>query len=210
MVLQRFLAIGLSLFITSFTIAEESKSETKKGKERPNIAVSEFDVTEGGGVSKAVAVIVSDAVRDALFNTRRFVVVDRAAMDVILQEQAFQKSGCTTAECAVEIGKILNVKFMIIGSIGFLEDDKGSGKGEYTITVRVVEVETGQTKDSKSLSVMSQTALRKAAQEVALLIVPGIGGEAISSGGDSGGFVQDLLTVIGVVGAFFAAAFGSQ
>ncbi len=210
MVLQRFLAIGLSLFITSFTIAEESKSETKKGKERPNIAVSEFDVTEGGGVSKAVAVIVSDAVRDALFNTRRFVVVDRAAMDVILQEQAFQKSGCTTAECAVEIGKILNVKFMIIGSIGLLEDDKGSGKGEYTITVRVVEVETGQTKDSKSLSVMSQTALRKAAQEVALLIVPGIGGEAISSGGDSGGFVQDLLTVIGVVGAFFAAAFGSQ
>ena len=84
------------------------KAETKPAKkERSNIAVMDFN---DRGVSKNVAVVVSNAVRSALFDTRRFNVLEQSSMEAILQEQAFQKSGCTTAECAVEIGKLLNMK----------------------------------------------------------------------------------------------------
>jgi len=38
-------------------------------------------------------------------------------MDEILTEQGFQQSGCTTNECAVEMGKLMNVENIIGGSI---------------------------------------------------------------------------------------------
>ncbi len=54
-------------------------------------------------------------------------------MKDILEEQKLQLSGCTSTECAVEIGKILNVRFMVIGNIV---------KKTYTINIRIVNVET--------------------------------------------------------------------
>ena len=38
-------------------------------------------------------------------------------MNDILKEQGFQQTGCTDASCAVQAGQLLNVKYMIIGSV---------------------------------------------------------------------------------------------
>jgi hypothetical protein len=43
-------------------------------------------------------------------------------MEKILAESSFQQTGCTSSECAVQIGKILNVKHMIVGSLSKLMD----------------------------------------------------------------------------------------
>ena len=40
----------------------------------------------------------------------------------VLAEQKFQSSGCTEQECAVEMGKLLNVKKMLVGSLSKLLD----------------------------------------------------------------------------------------
>ena len=93
-------------------------------------------------VTPAVSATVSDLLHNNLFNTGKFVVLDRANMDKILKEQAFQKTGCTTTECAVEVGKILNVQEMVVGSVSKLGD-------KYYINVRLVDVESG--KDIKSV-----------------------------------------------------------
>jgi TolB-like protein len=54
-----------------------------------------------------------------------------------MEEVQFQQTGCTSAECAIQIGKVLAVKKMVVGTVSRL------GK-KYFITVRMVDVETSQ------------------------------------------------------------------
>jgi len=162
------------------------------------------------GVAKTVAVIVSNAVRAALFDTRRFNVLEQSSMEAILQEQAFQKSGCTTAECAVEVGKLLNMRFMVFGDVTFLGNPQ-TGQGEYTVSVRVVDVESRKIVANKDVTVTAQTALRGAAKEGALAVASQlVGGEAESPPPDSSDFLQDLLTVLGLLGAFVGLGLAGQ
>ncbi|OGF50694.1 MAG: hypothetical protein A2231_08125 [Candidatus Firestonebacteria bacterium RIFOXYA2_FULL_40_8] len=88
-------------------------------------------------VSVSIASTVTDLIRNDLFNTGKYVVLDRSNLDKVLKEQSFQMTGCTTTDCAVEIGKILNMKQMVVGSIGKI----GS---TFYLNLRIVDVETGQ------------------------------------------------------------------
>lgn len=97
------------------------------------IAVLDLDPI---GVSQAESQTLTDRFRSELVNTGRFTVIERAEMDEILKEQAFQQTGCTTDACAVEIGKLLNVRRIVAGSIGKI------GR-VYTISLRVIDVESG-------------------------------------------------------------------
>ena len=96
------------------------------------LAVGSF---ESQGVSASDAAVVSDLFRNEMVQGRVFKVVEKANMERVLQEQAFQQTGCTTSECAVKLGKILNVRYLVLGSFGKLV-------GQYVINVRVVDVET--------------------------------------------------------------------
>ena len=58
-------------------------------------------------------------------------------MQKVLMEQAFQNTGCTSSECAVKLGKVLNVQKMVVGSFGKFLDS-------YVLNVRVVDVESGE------------------------------------------------------------------
>jgi hypothetical protein len=59
-------------------------------------------------------------------------------MEEILKEQGFQQSGaCDETNCAIEIGKLLSVNQIILGSIGKV------GK-TYTLNIRAVDIGTGK------------------------------------------------------------------
>jgi hypothetical protein len=64
-------------------------------------------------------------------------------MSEIMDEQGFQQSGCTSAECAAEIGALLGVQKMITGSFGKIGNT-------YTIEARMFAVESGQTEKTVS------------------------------------------------------------
>jgi TolB-like protein len=98
-----------------------------------NIAVIDLDPT---GISNNEAQFLSDRLRTELFETGTFQVVEREKMNTILKEQGFQQSGCTSVECAIEIGQLLNVTVMVAGSIGKIEEI-------YSISIRMIDVETG-------------------------------------------------------------------
>lgn len=98
-----------------------------------NIAVLDLDPT---GISMTDAQFLSDRLRTELFETGKFQVVERGKMNDILTEQGFQKSGCTSLECAVEIGQLLNVSAMVAGNIGRIDDI-------YSISIRMIDVESG-------------------------------------------------------------------
>lgn len=122
-----------------------------------NIAVSDLKPVN---VAEADALIVSEFVRSALVNTGTFRVVDRANMEKILAEFQFQQSGCTTEECAAQIGKMLNVQKMVVGSISLL-------RGTYYITASVVDVEKSEVEASQSTEAGSVKDLKSACKRLA-------------------------------------------
>ncbi len=82
---------------------------------RESIAVVDL---EGRGISALEAATLTDRMRSELVKTGAVTVVERGQMQQILAEQDFQLTGCTSDECAVEIGQMLGVTKMIAGSIG--------------------------------------------------------------------------------------------
>lgn len=61
----------------------------------------------------------------------------RSEMALILQEQGFQQTGCADDACAVEIGRIMGVNYIITGSIGKV------GK-IFSVNMKLINVETSQ------------------------------------------------------------------
>ena len=99
-----------------------------------SIAVLEL---EGKGLSEIEASILTDRLRNELFQTGKYRVIEREMMGEIMDEQGFQLSECTSTECMVEIGQLLGVDQMIGGSVSKF----GS---MYSVAVRLISVETGE------------------------------------------------------------------
>jgi hypothetical protein len=100
------------------------------------VAVGTF---ESNGVPASDVNILVDRLRNELMNTGTFRVMERGMMDEILREQAFQQSGtCNTSECQVQVGLLLGVDRMVVGSIGLL------GGSIYTVSARILDVATGE------------------------------------------------------------------
>lgn len=101
---------------------------------KTNIAVMDLS---GEGISTSETRIISSRLRTDLFNTNKFTVVEREAMEEILQEQGLQLSGCTSNECVVEAGKLLGVRRIVAGEIGKIGN-------LFTLSIRIIDVETGK------------------------------------------------------------------
>ncbi len=82
--------------------------------EKMQIAVLDL---EPKGIPKIMAGAVSDIVRSELVKSGYFTVVERGQMDAILREQGFQMTGCTDSACAVQMGKLLSAKKILMGEI---------------------------------------------------------------------------------------------
>ncbi len=129
-------------------------------QKKTNIAVAEFD---GKNVSTMDAITVSDLLRTEIVKIGKFNVVDRANMEQLLAEQAFQLTGCTTQECAVKMGKLLNVNKMIVGSViklGTL----------YLINTNMVDVETGEIIQSEKVETKALEELPKTTEYLAEIL----------------------------------------
>ena len=112
---------------------EETAAELASGKY--TVAVLDF---EGRGISQLESATLTDRLSSELANTNAVILVERGQMSEILNEQGFQQSGCTSDECAAEVGALLGVKNMISGSFGKLGNT-------YTIDAKMFSVESGAT-----------------------------------------------------------------
>ena len=105
-----------------------------RGALEGSMAVLDLDAR---GISVVEAASLTDRLRSELVKTGLVTIVERGAMEQILREQDFQMAGCTSDECAVEVGQLLGVTQMLAGSIGKV----GS---TYSIDLRLVDVATGK------------------------------------------------------------------
>lgn len=93
---------------------------------------------EASGLDAGEVKTLSDALRNNIIDQGAYTVLERSKMDVILKEQGFQASGaCTNEACAVEMGQLLGVDAMVLGSVGRV------GK-TYSVTVRMLDIKTGK------------------------------------------------------------------
>ncbi|MEM7771865.1 MAG: CsgG/HfaB family protein [Cyanobacteria bacterium P01_A01_bin.37] len=116
--------------------------------ERPRIAVLDFDFTPTIGsylsAFPGFAEGVSVVLVDRLVNSGNYTVVERSQIEAVLQEQNFGASGRVDANTAAQIGRILGVEAVVIGSITeFNYDVKDRGVRVFGVGTRreVVEAE---------------------------------------------------------------------
>jgi hypothetical protein len=128
------LAASALLAALAFPAAALAVEQTGTATGKPVIAVADFGANNA---SPGDAAVVSELVRAAVFRGGNYSVVEKKSMDAVLAEQAFQQTGCTTEECAVKMGRLLNVQKMVMGTYGVFE-------GVRVVTARVVDVETGK------------------------------------------------------------------
>ncbi len=130
-----------------------------KAQEKPTLAVLEFD---GFGISTQEVAALSNRLRTNLTQLGTYRIIERGLMQQILLEQDFQLTGCTSDECAVEIGQLLGAQFMLAGSIGKVGNT-------WTIEMRIVNVQSGE---------VVRTASYDTRGEVDIVLTEGMGAAA--------------------------------
>lgn len=102
---------------------------------KPSIAILELDAK--GGITADEASIITDRLRAQLHQTGHFQILERAKMESVLKELGFQQSQfCDDSKCKAQIGKLLGVDGLVIGSVSRLDTI-------YTLSIRILNVEKG-------------------------------------------------------------------
>ena len=128
----------------------------------PLVAVLPMD---GRGLTSDEASVITDLLGTELMRTESFRVMERSQMDNVLKEQGFQKSGaCDNSQCAVEMGQLLGIDRMVVGSIGKV------GR-TFLVNVRMVNVGTGEVVRSVSRTTQGDI------DELLMRVVPQVANE---------------------------------
>ena len=128
-----FLLFGTLLWGQTNQLTPETAAQLAAGKE--SVAILDF---EGRGISQMEAQTLTDRLMSEMVNTNAVIMVERNQMEEIMNEQGFHQSGCTTSDCAAEVGALLGVQNMVSGSFGKLGNS-------YTIDAKLFSVSTGGT-----------------------------------------------------------------
>ncbi len=128
-------------------------------QEKPTLAVLEFD---GFGISDPEIQTLTNRLRTNLTQLGVYRIIERGLMLQILTEQDFQMTGCTSDECAVEVGQLLGAQLMLAGSIGRVGNT-------WTVEMRIIDVETGAVMKSASYDTRG---------EIDLVLTEGMGAAA--------------------------------
>ena len=119
---------------SSIIVEHHISKDFKPFKSGLNIAVIGL---ESNYLTEDEKTLLTDKLRLELISSSYFKVIERSKMNVVLEEQGFQNSGCTSDECIVEMGKLIGVSQVLAGNVGILGES-------HVISLRLIEVETGE------------------------------------------------------------------
>jgi len=154
------LACALALLLLAAQAQAQSGSRRDARENKELIAVLDF---ESSGASKQQAAALTERLREELLGSGEFRIVDRSQTDKIMGEQALQQTGCTSSECAVQVGKILGVRKMVNGRIIRVENNL------WLASCVLLDVESAETLRSVSVQIDGSFSnmLVRGAQELA-------------------------------------------
>ena len=131
---------------------------------RQRVAVSDFEFRAGQG-SGEIGDGMSDMLTDALFNSGRFVVLERERIDEVMDEQDLASSSRFRKETAAPIGEMEGAQLLIRGSVTQFEPDCRGGsvilvsgrEACMAINLRVVDARTGRVVNATTVEGTSGT-----------------------------------------------------
>lgn len=153
---------ALVALATVFTLTLSGPVFAQAKSSRPQIAVLDFDfgTVDNWWGQYDIGKGIADQLVDALVNDGTFRVIERKKLATILGEQDFAASGRAdpSAQTMAKIGKVLGVKYILVGSITkFSTESRGGGvrvkgiglggkktKSEVRITGRIIDMSTGE------------------------------------------------------------------
>jgi TolB-like protein len=139
-----------------------------QAQDRMKIAVLDFKA--GVGVSQTDVDGISAMLSTALFDTKKFTLVERTQIDKAISEQGFQKSSLTAKQIA-RIGEILGVQKVLVGDVNVV-------RNEYNIDVRIVDVETGVVGSTAGVTLSQGQTFRSMMPKLASELVGKMGAPA--------------------------------
>ncbi len=133
---------GTTLLAVGPAHAQQARSAAPARESKELVAVLDLEAV---GSSAVEASAMSDQLRADLLKSGQYALVDRQQMDNVFKEQAFQQTGCTSSECAVQVGKVLGVRKLITGRITKIDSQ------HWLLSANVIDVETAETLRSETL-----------------------------------------------------------
>lgn len=137
---------------------------------RTPIAVMDFKA--GVGVEQNEVNGLSDMLINSLYKTGEFKIVERSQLNKVIREQKFQQSDLTSDQ-VVEIGRILGVKAILIGSVNFIPTGRTlyqkateTVSGEYNVDIRVVDCTTGELMTTAGRNKTSKSTYRQLMENI--------------------------------------------
>jgi len=127
--------LGAALVIAALGVQDASAQSA----DIPTVAVMDFNgfMLGDGGNSVNLGKAVSAMLVSEFSGREGLAVVERAALNDLLQEQRLALSGRVDESSAVEIGKLLGAQYMLYGQVASIADN-------LRIDIRAVDVETSE------------------------------------------------------------------
>jgi curli biogenesis system outer membrane secretion channel CsgG len=108
---------------------DQAQAEAYNGP-KARIAVAQFkDKTGGGWWTGKIGDGMADQMVTALFNTNRFIVLDRQVLDDVLTEQDLGASGRIRQDTAAPIGEVEGAELLIVGAVTEFEGGASGMQG---------------------------------------------------------------------------------
>jgi curli biogenesis system outer membrane secretion channel CsgG len=142
---------------------QQARQEPVSGP-KLRIAVKAFEFKAARGRAE-VGRGMSDMLADSLFNTNRFIVLEREHIKEVMQEQDFGASGRVKRETAAPIGELEGAQLLIRGSVTEFEPKCKGGaalivaaqQACVTINLRIVDAKTGRVVNATTVEGRSGT-----------------------------------------------------
>jgi curli biogenesis system outer membrane secretion channel CsgG len=143
---------------------QQAQQEPYAGMKK-RIAVKAFEFKAAGGGSGEVGRGMSDMLANSLFNTNRFIVLERENIKEVIEEQDFGATGRVKRETAAPIGEIEGAELIIRGSVTEFEPKCKGGallivaaqQACVTINLRIVDAKTGRVVNATTVEGRSDT-----------------------------------------------------
>ena len=129
----------------------------EEAAERPRMACLEF--RPGNEGSKEYLTSIQEWFCTGFVESRRFSLIEREQIEQIFREKKFSQTGEVDAETARELGKILGVDYLLIGSVTKLDRT-------FEVDARIVDVETGKIEVASHGSSSSASRLRATVHDI--------------------------------------------
>ncbi len=174
------------------SVASANELMLAQAQSRTRIAVLDFDLTDtsgnffsysfrGGSLARGI----SELLTNKLVQNGSYSVVERSRIDAILREQNFGATGRVDSSTAAEIGRILGVDYVILGSVTRFNLEEEEVGGSAGICLPFVGCSIGASVNTRTANVQLTARLVNTTTAEIVAAVEGVGEEEQESGGVS-------------------------